>query len=195
MPAGPHREERAVATELAGLAEAIGKRPRVVPDEVLVAEDVEDERQIRDRDDPGGLGPAPVVVAIRAIQRDREEAPGLPLKGVPVARRRFDACASAAGENVHDLFVQVSLRRGPSSGRDLDDLHVDEVASTGEMRERALRFQSWPRRDVELEEIEPESLVDRDRLLTDPLLIRIDQEAWLGAQRATVSRAACGARM
>src|SRR5205814_9896654 len=119
--------------------------------EGLVAEHVQDERQVSDRDDAGGLGAAAVVVAIRAVERDRKEAAGLPFKGVPLARGRLDARAPASGEDVHDLFVEVPLRRGLAARRDLHDLHIDEVPAAGEMRERAFRLEPWPGCDVELE--------------------------------------------
>ncbi len=193
VPAGPHRQEGAVAFELLGPAEPLGERLRVVPDELLVPEHVQDERQVRHCHDARRLGAAPVVVAVRAVQRDREQAAGLPFKGVPLARRRLDARASAAGEDVHDRFVEVALRRGLAARRDLDDLHVDEVAATGEVREGALRLEPRPRCQVELQEIEAEALVDGDLFLRHPLLVRIDQESRL-VHRVTVSRAGCGAR-
>src|SRR5437879_3175851 len=193
MPARPHREEGAVAAEPARVAEAVGERLRVVPDEVLVAENVQDERKVGDGDDARRLGPAPVVVAVRAVQRDREEAAGLPFKGVPLARRGFDARAAAPGEDVHDLFVEMPLRRGLATRRNLNDLHIDEVASPGEVRERALRLEARPRRDVETEKIQAKAFVDRDPLLRDPILVWVDEEARL-VHRATFSRAASGAR-
>src|SRR5437899_12007171 len=99
----------------------------------------------------------------------------MPLKGVPFARRRFDAGASASGEDVDDLLVQMPLRRGLAARRDLDDLHVDEIASPGEVRERALRLEARPGRDVEVEQVEAEALVDRDPFLRDPVLVWIDE--------------------
>src|SRR5437868_10252149 len=84
------------------------------------------------------------------------------------------------------------LRRGLAARRDLDDLHVDEIASPGEVRERALCLEARPRRDLEVEQIEAEALMDRDSLFRDPVLVWIDEEARL-VHRATFSRAGSGA--
>src|SRR5437870_8889409 len=117
----------------------------------------------------------------------------MPLKGVPLARRRFDARAAPSGEDVDDFLVEMPLRRGLAARRDLDDLHVDEIASPGEVRERAVCFEARPGRDVKIEQVQTESLVDRDPFLRDPVLIWIDEEARL-VHRATFSRAGSGAR-
>src|SRR5437016_7209115 len=61
------------------------------------------------------------------------------------------------------------------------------------MRERALRLEPRPRRDVELKEIEPEPFMNGDLLPCDPLLVRIDEKSRV-AHRATFSRAGSGAR-
>ena len=67
------------------------------------------------------------------------------------------------------------------------------TTATGEVRESAFRLEARPGRDVEVEQIEAEALVDRDPFLRDPVLIWIDEEARL-AHRATFCRAGSGAR-
>src|SRR5437879_13283967 len=129
------------------MAEAVRKCSRVVPDERLVAEHVQDEREVGDRDDAGGLRPAPVVVTVRAIQRDREEAAGMPLKGVPLARRGFGARAAPSGEDVDDFLVEMPLRRGLTACRDLDYLYVDEISYPAWLEEHVVCLAARSGRD------------------------------------------------
>jgi hypothetical protein len=73
----------------------------------------------------------------------------------------------------------VPLGRGLSAGLKLYDLHVDEVATPGEMGEGAARLESRPRGKIELQKVEPEAFVDRDALAGDPFLVRVDEESRL----------------
>ncbi|HEY8860646.1 MAG TPA: hypothetical protein VIN37_00945 [Candidatus Limnocylindria bacterium] len=77
----------------------------------------------------------------------------------------------------------MTLRRGLAARRQLDDLHVDEVASAGEVRERAASLEPWPGCEVELEEVEAEPLVDRDVLAQSPLVVGVDEETRLAHAR------------
>ena len=79
----------------------------------------------------------------------------------------------------------MALWRGLAARRDLDDLHVGEVTAPGQVGECAARLEPRPRRQIELEEVQPEPLMDRDAFGSDPVLVRIDQEPGLGPASST----------
>src|SRR5207245_8284656 len=90
------------------------------------------------RHEARGALAAAVVVAVARVQRQREEAPGLPLEGA-LPLRRLHRRAAVPVEDVHDLFEEMLLRRGLLSRWDLADVHADAVAAAVGVLKRAER--------------------------------------------------------
>src|SRR5688572_32875068 len=105
------------------LAEAASERVLVAPDEVLIAEHVQHEREIRRRDEACRLAAAAVEMPVARVQGEREQASGAPFEGALFAVE-LDRRAAAPREHVDDLLEEVALRRGLSTRRDLADVHV-----------------------------------------------------------------------
>src|SRR5581483_6047806 len=103
------------------------------------------------------------------------EAAFMPFEGT-LSFGRVDGGAPAPREHVHDLFVQMALRRGAPAGRELADVHVREVAAAQAVREGAARLHPRPRRELERQQVEAEVLVDRDALALRPLAVGVAQE-------------------
>src|SRR5207248_804365 len=99
--------------------------------------------------------------AVRGVERQREEAALVPLEA-SLALRRLDDGAAPTRQHVHDGLEEMTLRRRPTARRDLEHVHVREVAASMTECVGAERAATRPGRDVECEQVEAEALVDGD---------------------------------
>src|SRR4030095_15219545 len=136
----PHstRISLALAAKVFGLAvETIREITRGVENEVGILKEVEDARQAFNGEKSSRLVPLAIEVLVRGVERQGEQAPVLPFKGllrsfvVPNSRR------TASLENKNQVFIKMSLGvclfarsylQNVSTGCSLRAFHVDESA-------------------------------------------------------------------
>src|SRR6476660_5532741 len=99
---------------------------------------------------------AAVKVLIPGIERDREQAAGLPLEAVfafaagAVGRILPDARRPPAGHDIYRQFIQMMLRFGFASGFDLDHVTVVRHVPIVDMDHRATAALSLPCTQLDL---------------------------------------------
>src|SRR5688572_2828452 len=101
------RQEIAVACKIALPSHAIRKRKWIVEQEIFVAEDVEEKRQVARRNKPQGFGPRDVEQAKRRVERRREQGAWSPFKAVGLAGARIDDRAAVARQ--YEEYVVVEM--------------------------------------------------------------------------------------
>ena len=95
-----------------------------VEHEVQVVEEAHHGRRGGDRDVAGRLLAAAVEVLVPGIERDGEEAAGVPLEGLLVVIVDPDVRRAPPRDDVAELLVHVVLRLGLAAGADLDHVRV-----------------------------------------------------------------------
>src|SRR5215469_5530094 len=176
MPTRPDRDEFTLSLEEVLMPEPVPKRARVVEHEVEIVERLEHQRHAGDRDQAGGARSRQIEVAVGGVERHGEEALLAPLEraGAP---RRLDCRAARAAEHVDDLLEEVTLGLRLPTWWKLEDVHVEEVATSLDQRVGAGCAQPRPGSDLKREQVEPEVLMYRDALRPDEIEVRVDQVA------------------
>src|SRR4029450_3095302 len=136
----PHstRISLTLAAEVFGLAvETIREITRGVENEVGIMKEVEDDRHAVDGEKSSRLVPLAIEVLVRGVERQSEQTPVLPFKGllrsfvVPNSRR------PASFENKNQVFIKMSLGvrvfagiylQNISTGCSLRAFHINESA-------------------------------------------------------------------
>ena len=143
----------------------------------LVAEDIEQERQVVGGNDPHRLDARDVEQPVGRVQRRREQRARPPFEAVDLALADLDDGAAVPGEHVKDLVVEMARPIRGAAGRNVD--HVERrrnrrgraVGRTprDNRRRAAATARSRPR------EIDRDALDDRHPLARRPFEIGIDQ--------------------
>src|SRR6185436_15227485 len=105
-----------------------------------------------------------------------EQALGAPFKAVLATVARLDRGAAITRENVHDLLVEVLLRRGLRTGPKVEHEDRDEVAAALQVRDSAIDAEARPGRGRGCEQVDAEILGDRRAFLVAPGEIGIEQQ-------------------
>src|SRR5687767_4340077 len=116
-----------------------------VENEIQVAERVDDDRRVGDRDVARGVLARAVEVLVPAVERDREDRTRLPLEGDAVPGVVPDRGGAAAVEDVDHLLEELALRREALARRDLADVAVVRGARGVMVEEYAFASPAAPR--------------------------------------------------
>ena len=175
VPAGPHRDEVALAAEVPGGAFALREPERVGEDEVGVVKQVHHHRQVVRRREPDRFKAAAVEVLVARVQRQREQALRPPLEGMGGALVGLDRGSAVARQHVHHLLEEVLLGLGLAARRDVQHEHRDEVAAPLEVDDGAARAEPRPRRGLDCQKVDAEILDHGNALAGHPVAVRIEQ--------------------
>src|SRR5205823_6477818 len=103
----PDRKEIAFARKIAVASLPLWKGKGIVEQEFLVAEHVEQKRQVVRRDEPHRFGPRGVEQAIRRVERRREQRARTPFETVGLAFAAANGGAPVSGEDVEHLVIKM----------------------------------------------------------------------------------------
>ena len=142
---GLHLPELALALEVLLGGHALGELERVVVDEVRVAEHVEDDGQIGNRREAGGLGSRPVEDLVLRVQRNGEDRARPPLERVLPPVRALDDGRPAPGYDVDQLVVHMPLGLEFAARGDLRDVGREVVALPRDVDVRPEAAHALPR--------------------------------------------------
>ena len=151
--------------------EAVREVVGSVEDEVVVVEQAEDDRHVVDREQPRRLVALAVEVLVMHVQRDRNEAPFLPLEGLLGAVVVPDGGGAAALHHQDQLLVEVAHGVQTLPRRDLDDVGAGGIARSLHIEEGPVTAHAVPPLERHLLQIlDEESLDDRNSLTLLPLV-------------------------
>src|SRR5215813_6586427 len=177
MLAGPDRQEVAFAGEVALAPDPLRKGARIVEQKPLVAEDIEQERQVVGGNEPHRFGARRVEQAVRRVEGRREQGARSPFEAVRFPLADVDRGAAMAGEHVERLVIEVAQPIGCAAGLDFDHLQADEIATAAQLNERgaAPAAQPGPGLGPDGIEVDGDALDERYGLASRPFAIGVDE--------------------
>jgi hypothetical protein len=154
---------------------AVGETKVVLKNKVRVVEKIHHERSVGHGEVASGLRAAAIEVLVPGIERNGEEASGLPFERMlPSLALPYGRRPSAAGD-INHFLVEMPLRFEFSAGRDFTDIGVRCLTGTIEANEAAATPLQFPRRNFELFYVrDMKSADDGNALLGLPFPISID---------------------
>src|SRR5680860_4026 len=178
VPARTDADEVAVTGEVLLLTEGwpeVGSSEDVV----VVPEQLHHHRQAVCRRHAHGFAARAIEVLMLGVHGDREHTVSAPLEALSAAVRAFDRGAALAGEDMNRLFIEVLLRLGRTSSRDVHGDQGGEVASASEVSDAGGCSCPVPRGRFHRQDVDAQPLRDGNGLSPGPLDVGIAKDELL----------------
>src|SRR5262249_47958718 len=108
------------------------------------------------------------------VERGREHAGAAPLELMALARVAFDLRAAGTGQHIERGLEDMALRKCLPGRRQVQQEHRHGVAAALEVGDRAIHPETPPVPSLAREQIEPDTLVDRNALVPGPVEVWVD---------------------
>ncbi len=176
MAAGFDLDHLAFALEIAVGAEPFGEILIGVEDEILVAEQLDQEREVMHRGQPRALRARAIEMLIFRVERDREQRVRPPFEGMLLAVRRFDLGRAVPVQYIDDFLVQMMHLVRFRAGQKLEAEDRDKIVAPFHKAHRAVHAVPVPEGGLDGRHVHAEILIDRHRLRLAPGEVAVMQK-------------------